>query len=150
MIHVLHTEWLVNLPLVDIGKFFAALERNWPILFSHEAVHEPDFIFWISPMIIAKKNGLSGDWLLLVFCIQIIWSFSLGCPFQVFFTTCFVVFFFKRGVAKFNLSCFVSCSVSEVDIFKVDILARQSYCGIQFVSSTLSSRCLDFSLIVRR
>ena len=53
MIHVLRTEWLVNLPLVDINTFFVALERNCPIfVLFHGAGFRRQ---------IARKNGLSGD-----------------------------------------------------------------------------------------
>ena len=67
------TEWLVNFPLVDNGRFFVALERNWPILFfpigllktksyllvflSDEQPGKKDFpVIW--PLLVACKQTL--------------------------------------------------------------------------------------------
>ena len=99
----------------------------------HGAVFEQNFVFWILPVIwlllvsciqILSRKTLNISchlfrmlWDGKIFgvhfhCHDSPYSLFLGCPFQVFFTFCFV--YYQSNVTKFNFPCFVSCSVSEV------------------------------------
>ena len=69
-------------------------------------------------------------------------ALSFGCPFQVFFTTCFV--FFQSNFTKFNLSCLVSCSVSEMK----NHIARASTSG-SWTPNWFSSKMRSTSSFVR-
>ncbi len=111
LIHVLRTEWLVNLvnlPLVDIGKFIVALVRNLPILFFPIRLLINQI--WSSGFVGDEQLGRMGFlviWLPLVSSKQNIWSKTLDIFCYLFRTllggkSCCVCFRRRGG------SCFPS------------------------------------------